>query len=545
MNSLLETLKQLGPARLGIMGAMLVGLLLFFVFVSFRVSAPEMKLLYSDLNSTDSAAIAAKLEESEIRYEVSPDGARITVPEDQVGKARMLLAAAGLPGGGSMGYEIFDEQSGFGTTNFVQNINQVRALEGELSKTISAVESVRNARVHLVLPQRELFSRESRPASASVFIGTRPGAQITREQILAIQSLVASAVPDLKASDVSIIDSNGNLLARGEGADVNLTSIKAEEMRRSLESNLTQKVEDQVSRVVGYGKVRATVTTEMNFDQISTNEEMYDPEQQVVRSSQVVQENSTERDTGAKEVSVEKNLPSSGEDLLVGKEPSAESNRTEEITNFEISRTVRSTTREVGEIKRLSVAVLVDGTYKVDDTGNRIYEPRKQEELDRITALVRSAVGFDEQRGDKVDVVNMQFADADVGDDLLAEELFFGFEKNKLLDLVEIMTVAIMIILVVLLVLQPMVNRLLTSDAPEIDDSVETSLLAAAPAGPALPSPTMDFQPAEAEREESLINIQGVEGKVKASSLKKVEEIVANYPNEAVSVIRSWMTQEG
>ncbi|MCK6418078.1 MAG: flagellar M-ring protein FliF [Alphaproteobacteria bacterium] len=429
MNSLLETLKQLGPARLGIMGAMLVGLLLFFVFVSFRVSAPEMKLLYSDLNSTDSAAIAAKLEESEIRYEVSPDGARITVPEDQVGKARMLLAAAGLPGGGSMGYEIFDEQSGFGTTNFVQNINQVRALEGELSKTISAVESVRNARVHLVLPQRELFSRESRPASASVFIGTRPGAQITREQILAIQSLVASAVPDLKASDVSIIDSNGNLLARGEGADVNLTSIKAEEMRRSLESNLTQKVEDQVSRVVGYGKVRATVTTEMNFDQISTNEEMYDPEQQVVRSSQVVQENSTERDTGAKEVSVEKNLPSSGEDLLVGKEPSAESNRTEEITNFEISRTVRSTTREVGEIKRLSVAVLVDGTYKVDDTGNRIYEPRKQEELDRITALVRSAVGFDEQRGDKVDVVNMQFADADVGDDLLAEELFFGFSR--------------------------------------------------------------------------------------------------------------------
>lgn len=544
MNSFLETLKQLGPARLGIMGAMLVGLLLFFVFVSFRVSAPEMKLLYSDLTNTDSAAIAAKLEESQIRYEISPDGARITVPEDDVGKARMLLAAAGLPGGGSMGYEIFDQQSGFGTTNFVQNINQVRALEGELARTISAVDSVRSARVHLVLPQREIFSRESRPASASVFIGSRPGAQINREQILAIQSLVASAVPDLKATDVSIIDSNGNLLARGEGADVNLGSIKAEEMRRSLETNLTQKVEDQVSRVVGFGKVRATVTTEMNFDQISTNEELYDPEQQVVRSSQVVQENSLERDTGAKEVSVEKNLPSSGEDLLVGKEPSAENNRTEETTNFEISRTVRSTTREVGEIKRLSVAVLVDGTYKVDDAGVRTYEPRAQEELDRITALVRSAVGFDEKRGDKVDVVNMQFASADVGDDLLADELLMGFEKNKLLDLVEIMTVAIMIILVVLLVLQPMVNRLLSSDAPEIDDSVEASLLAAAPASPALPSPAMDFEPAEVEREESLINIQGVEGKVKASSLKKVEEIVANYPNEAVSVIRSWMTEE-
>ena len=544
MNSFVETLKQLGPARLGIMGAMLVGLLLFFVFISFRVTAPEMKLLYADLSVNDSGAIAAKLEESQIRYEISQDGGRVTVPENDVGRARMLLAEAGLPGGGSLGYELFDKSSGYGTTNFVQNINQVRALEGELARTISSVESIRSARVHLVLPQRELFSRESRPSSASVFLGIRPGTQVTPEQILSIQSLVASAVPDLKPSNVTITDSAGNLLARG-GDENNLLPMKAEELRRSFENNLTRKVMDQVSRIVGFDRVSATVTAEMNFDRISTNEELYDPETQVVRSSQVSNENSLERDPAPREVSVEKNLPNQGEDLLVGKEPTAENNRTEEITNYEMSKTVRNTVREVGDIKRLAVSVLVDGKYVTDDQGVKNYEPRSQDEIDRITALVRSAVGYDEKRGDTIEVVNLQFSSIDTGEDINAENLLFGFEKGKILDLVEIITVAVMIILVVLLVLQPMVNRLLASDTPEVDDGMEADLLAATPLSPALTGPGMDFEPPEmGGREESLIDIQGVEGKVKASSIKKVEEIVSNYPNETVAVIRSWMTQE-
>jgi flagellar M-ring protein FliF len=547
VNSFLETLKQLGPSRLGVMAAILVGLLMFFIFVSLRISSPEMDLLYADLTTEDSAAIAAKLEESEIPYKISPDGGRVSVGKPDVGRARMLLAQDGLPNGGNMGYEIFDEKSGFGTTNFVQNINQVRALEGELARTISSLENIRSARVHLVLPQRELFSRESKPSSASVFLGIRPGATVAREQIVAIQSLVSSGVPELKTQNVSIIDSNGNLLARGGDTDLNLMTMKAEEMRRAYETRLMDKIESQVGRVVGFGSVRANVTAEINFDRISTNEELFDPEQQVVRSSQVTEENSLEREPPPEDVSVENNLPAVNTDLLNGDEPTAENNRTEEVTNFEISKTVRNTVREVGEIQKLSVAVLVDGRYTTDAEGVKTYVPRPQEELDQISALVRSAVGFDEDRGDKVEVVNMQFAEVDTDSEFSDDQQLFGFDKGELLDVAEVLTVAIMIILVVMLVLQPMVNRLLTTQAPEIDEELEADLLAARPPNPALAAPKNDdFEIPESgpSVDEIMINIQGVEGKVKASSMKKVEEIVQNYPNETVSVIRSWMTQE-
>lgn len=546
MNSFLETLKQLGPARLGIMGAIILGLLIFFVFVSLRVSTPEMKLLYKDLSSVDSGAMAAKLEESQIPYDVSLDGSQINVPADQVGKARLLLAESGLPNGGSLGYELFDKQSGFGTTSFVQNINQVRALEGELARTISSMDGIRSARVHLVLPQRELFSRESRPSSASVFLGLRPGTVLERNQILAVQSLVASAVPELKATNVSLIDNNGNLLARGGDDEQSLQGMKAEEVRRSMETQMTQKVEDQLGRIVGFGNVRATVTAEINFDRISTNEELFDPNGQVVRSTQTSEEKGLEREPVDKNISVQNNLPGITGETLANQAPTSQNDRTEEVTNFEISKTVRSTVREVGEIKKLSVAVLVDGRYKTNEKGEKVYEPRSKEEIDQITALVKSAVGFDETRGDTIEVVNMQFANVMTDDSMLTDDKLFGFERADLLNAAEVLTVAIMIILVVLLVLQPMVGRLLTPEAKEMEDDLEAELLGARPSSPALAGPAGDGDyNLEGVSDDELVSISGVEGKVKASTIKKVEEIVDNYPAETVSVIRSWMTQEG
>ena len=382
--------------------------------------------------------------------------------------------------------------------------------------------------MHLVLPQRELFSRESRQSSASVFLGLRPGVNIASEQISSIQSLVASAVPELDVANVSIIDNTGKLLARGGVDESAMMSGQAEERRLGYESRLTQKIEDQVSRIVGFGNVRATVTAEMNFDRISTNEELYDPEGQVIRSSQVTEENNTERENNAAEnVSVENQLPGVGGDLLLDGEPSLESNRIEEVTNFEISRTVRSTVREVGEIQRMSVAVLVDGRYIEDADGNKTYEPRSEQEIQQITALVRSAAGYDESRGDTLEVVNMQFADIVVEEEFVDERFLFGFEKSDLIDIAEILTISIMIILVVLLILQPMVGRLLESERPsQNDDEIERELLAASAPQPALAAPD-NAGPNEIPEEDSLINIQGVEGKVKASSIKKVEEIVA------------------
>ncbi|WP_435640016.1 flagellar basal-body MS-ring/collar protein FliF [Micavibrio aeruginosavorus] len=545
MNSFMDTLRQLGPARLGIMGGVLVTLLIFFIFVSMRVSTPSLKLLYSDLSTTDSASVAAKLEESQIRYDVSPDGTRIMVPESEVGRARMLLAEAGLPNGGSMGYELFDQQSGFGTTNFIQNINQVRALEGELARTIGALGPIKAARVHLVLPQRELFSRENRPASASVFIQLNQGARLEREQIMSIQSLVSSAVPNMKADSVSVIDSQGNLLARGGEQDTSLMAMKAEEMRRAYETRLTQSVEDIIGRTVGYGRVRATVTAELNFDRITTNEEVFDPESQVARSVQTVEELNSEKESAPQDVSVQNNLPGISGDLLGEPGSSVEGSRVEETTNFEISKTVRNRVSEVGEVKRLSVAVLVDGTYVTDAEGNKTYQPRSEQELEQIRQLVRSSIGYDESRGDTVEIVNMQFADMDIVSDDVSN-LLFGFERSDILRAAEIITVAIMVILVVLLVLQPMVGRLLATEGlTDEDDGDQQTLLSARAPTPALTGPGGEqFSPPEAEEEDSLIDMKQVEGKVKASSVRKVEDIVSTYPAETVSVIRSWMSQE-
>lgn len=548
MNSFLETLKQLGPARLAIMGSVLLGLMIFFIFVSLRVSSTEMKLLYSDLSSMDASAIAAKLEEVKIPYEVSTDGTRVMVSDTEVGRARMLLAEAGLPNGGSMGYEIFDKQNGFGTTNAVQNINALRALEGELARTISSLDPVRSARVHLVLPQRELFARENRPASASVALGLRPGKRIEQEQIAAIQSLVASAVPELKAESVSIIDQNGSLLARGGGdTSDSQAAMKAEELRLKQEQRLTQTIEDLVGRTVGYGKVRASVTAELNFDRITTAEELYNPEQQVARSTQTVEEKAQEQEESSGDnVSVENNLPGVAGATSGAQGPMSNSNRTEETTNYEIGKTIRNTVREGGEIKRLSVAVLVDGTYKTDDKGNKTYEPRSDEEVQKISALVKSAIGFDEKRGDTLEVVNMQFAEIDTSEEL-PDNTFFGFDKNKLLDVAEVITVAVMIILVILLVLQPMVGRLLSTEGDTgLDDEAERDLITAGPRPPALEGPVQEFEQSKLDEDDgsSMIDVQKVEGKVKASSVKKVEDIVDAYPTETVSVIRSWMTQE-
>lgn len=558
MNSFLETLRKLGPARLAVMGAVILGLLVFFVFISMRISTPSLKLLYSDLSTVDSSAIAAKLESEEIRYNVSTDGTRVMVPATEIGRARMLLAEAGLPNGGSLGYEIFDNQSGFGTTNFVQNINQVRALEGELSRTISSLETVRSARVHIVLPQRELFSRESIEARASVVLNVEPGERIDRKRAMAIQSLVSSAIPDMKAQNVSVLDQSGTLLVRGEEDEGALFDNRSEELKRATENRMRQNIEEIVGKIVGFGNVRATVTADLNFDRITTNEEIYDPET-VVRSTQVTEESNVEREPLDNEVGVENNLPGAGNNLLLNQEPTAENNKVEEVTNFEISKTIRNRVSEIGEIRKLSVAVLIDGTYTTqtneDGEETKTYQPRTQEELDQISALVRSAVGVDEGRGDIVEVVNMQFADIPV-DDMFEDDRIFGFETSEIKDLVEVIIVTIAIVLVVLLVLRPMVGRIL--EVPETkEEEIEIDLLSSN-AHPALEGPRGDGGDYDDDehsngnpllsssgRNDEMIDMTKVEGQVKASSLKKVEDIVDAYPAETVSVLRSWMTQEG
>jgi flagellar M-ring protein FliF len=548
-SGVLSVINQIGPARLGIMGGVLLLLLMFFVFVSMRVSAPEMQVLFSDISSAESSALALKLDEAQIRYDISADGTQFLVSQKDISKARMIAVKEGLPSGGAMGYELFDQQSGFGTTNAQEKLNRKRALEGELARTISSLDQIKSARVHLVLPERELFTRQTAPASASVLLSVKGrGGSLGREQIASIQALVASAVPEMKPSDVSVSDTTGRLLARGGDEEETLMTVKAEEMRRAYEKRLTRAIEDLVGRAVGAGKVQAIVAADLNFDRVTQNEEIYDPESQVVRSSQLVEESSSERDTGKQGVSVENNLPVGGAgDLLLDNGPTAQANRLEETTNYEVSRVVKNTVKEAGEVNRLSVSVMVDGIYTTNAEGERVYQPRSDEELSKIDSLVRAAIGFNDDRGDTITIETLQFASLDV-EDLAADDKLLGFEKNQILDTVEILTIFIMGILVILLVLRPMVGKLLETSntahrrADELEE--QAALIAAGQSNPALPSPEMGLSTGEDGEGGDMIDMNKVDGQVKASSIKRVEDIVDSYPAETVNVLRNWIAEE-
>jgi len=562
MGGLLQTLRGLGPARLGMMGAVMVGMLIFFFFLTSRMSTGQMGLLYSDLPTSDSAAIVQKLETLQVPYTVSPDGMQIRVPTEQVGKLRMAMASDGLPSGGGVGYEIFDKQNSFGTTSFVQNINQVRALEGELARTISSVEGIRAARVHLVLPERELFAKEAQPATASVFLTLRGSVTLTREQVAAIQHLVAAAVPQLKPQAISIIDNEGNLLARGStdnDNDAGAGSQSGDDMKREFETRMQQQIEDLIGRTVGYGHVRASVSADMDFDRVVTNEEKYDPEGQVARSTQTVTEkaSSSEGASGGS-VSVANNLPG-GQASNAGGANGSNNNRTEETTNYEIGKKVTNSVKELGSVKHLSVAVLIDGNYTADKSGKQTYAPRAQDEMTKYEDLVKSAIGFDEKRGDTIKVENMQFArDAEAAAPEM--QLPLGLTKDDLTKLLETVVLGLVAIMFILLVVRPLTTRVMaTMPAPlpgggfggaaTGGNAMLTDQTGAGHA-PQLTGPSgSNFNPEQlAERAmqveseiERMINLEQVEGRVRASSLKKISEIVDKHPEQAVAILRTWL----
>ncbi len=544
METLIHALRNLGPVRLAIMGAIMLGMIGFFIFLATRLATPSMVLLYGDLSADDSSRITSQLSSQNIPFELSQGGSQIMVPSDRALKLRLGLAGQGLPSGGSIGYELFDEQQSIGTTSFVQNINLVRALEGELARTIQTLSTVRSARVHLVLPRRELFSRDKSLPSASLTLRLGSGS-LEKDQIAGLQHLVAAAVPGLVPNRVSIISSSGKLLARGfEDDSPSSLAAKSEEQRRNFERRLSRTIESLLEKTVGFGKVRAEVKADMDFDRISTTDEKFDPDGQVVRSTQSVEETNQTRDTeGTQPVSVGTNLPDPNAASGESTSSSAAQSRTEESVNFEVSKKIINHVREVGILKRLSVAVLIDGVRGLDDDDEPTYEPRSEAEMELLAILVRGAIGFNADRGDTVEVINMEFAE--VVEEEIALELFFGLDKNDLLRMAEVLVLSIVAILVILLVVRPLVSRAFES-IPSAAAAGERLLAdQAAAAAAALTAPGIPSEATvEEEQFEELIDIDRVEGRVKASSVKKVGEIVEKHPEEALSIVRAWMYQE-
>jgi len=553
VNAFLQMLRGLGPMRLAAIAGVSVSVLGFLIYLMSRIAAPQMELLYGDLDLGDSKQIIERLTTEKVPYELRKDGTEIWVPKDRKLDLRVRMAEQALPSGGRMaGYELFDKQDALGSTSFQQNVTMIRAMEGELARTIRSIDRVKAARVHLVLPQREAFSRETQEPSASVVLKMQGSQRLEKGQVLAIQHLIAAAVPKMKPSRISIVDDKGTLLAKGFDNSQDYLAETAEEMRLKYEARLVKTIEDLLERTLGPGRVRAEVNVEMDMSRAVTTEETFDPETKVVRSQVTINEGEQSEDVDPTPVTVQQNLPDPNASASGNTRTQSKSSKNQETVNYEISRKTKNTVREIGEIRKVSAAVVVDGVRdKSADGKNSTYRDRTPEELAQIEALVKSAIGFTRDREDQVKVASMPFYKGDELD--MAEEpgeFIFGMRREFVEKVASNLGLSVVAILFLLLVLRPLISRAIESMQGQVGPDGRRLLTAEGGAMPQLTGPgaVALASPGLGGEEEviadELIDIDKVEGRVKASSIRKIGEIVEKHPEEALSIIRNWMYQE-
>ena len=532
MNKLLEQLSNFGVGRLAVIFGLTAGVAAALALFVMGMNSSSQALLFSGLEPQDARTVTERLDQAGIAYELREGGSAVYVGSDDVDTARMRVAADGELGFGSVGYEIFDETDALGTTSFVQNVNAKRALEGELARSINTLAAVSGARVHLVLPERRLFSRDAMDPSASVVINTR--GELSQSQVATIRNLIATAVPDLASNRITVADQSGRLLASPSGEE-GASAQRLEERRGDVEADMRAKILDVVEGVVGPGRARVVVTAQLSRESMTENSQRFDPDGRVLRSEESTEERTRDVDGRDAAVSASENLPE--EETAEPGEPTttSSSDRESEIRNFEISTTNTTRVREAGAVERLSVAVAVDGVTQLGEDGGTQYQPRPEAELQEIRDLVAAAMGYDAERGDTLEVRNLRFDRPDLTAGTPAPE---GFSLNQL-DLMRIAEIAILFItalLIVLLVARPLVKGVLAGPQPALAGAGAGAGTAAIASGGgeqvALPEPS--------EPEET-IDIAQIDGQVKKSSVRKVSNLVKDHPEESLAILRNWM----
>ena len=576
MQAFFDFVKSLGAARMAAMAAVTLALIGFFSFLMIRMTTPQMVPLFTDLTLDDSASIVKELDRQGVTYELKTDGSSILVAREKVAHLRMSLAEGGLPKGGGVGYEIFDKSEALGTTSFIQNINKLRALEGELARTIRSLDRVEAARVHLVLPDRPLFSRDKAEPSASIVLRVR--GTLEPAQVRAIRHLVATAVNGLKPDRVSIVDETGKLLADGAAPDNADGAI--DDRKLAYEKRMRSQVEAIVSSIVGPGHARVEINADFDMNRVTQTSDKYDPDGRVVRSSQTREEQAGAGGGAGGPVSVGNALP--GAVNSGGGGGGDQSHKTEETVNYEISHTTKTEVIEAGSIKRVSAAVLVDGIYSKNDKGELTYQPRPKEEIDRIASLVRSAIGFDAKRGDQVEVVNLRFANATPSpiNEPTGWMSYLQFSKDDIMRGAELGVMALLSLIVLFTVVRPLVRRIVTPEGAQAAmvagavgaAGVAGAIGVAAPGGGGgmtvsgggggvtvsgggpgsittsgganISIVGSDEAVAISNRTSAMIDVAKVQGQVHAQSVQKVGELAEKNPHEAVSIIRSWLHED-
>lgn len=546
--------------------------------IMLRGEASDKKLLFSGLDLEEANEITSKLETAGVDYTLEGGGSAVFVDSAKVEDARMMLSEQGLPTRGSIGWEIFDKSDALGETQFVLNIKQLRAMEGELERTIAAYDMVQSARVHLSVPDRPLFQQNSEKPKASVVLKIT-GNQMSSEKVRAIRNIVASQVPGLTVSAVTVTSTDGRLLAAATD-ESDPSGISAgggtatDERRAALEESYRKKVLDVIENIAGPGAAKVTVSVEADFNKVTQSSETYNPDGRVVRSESTVEDSSSNKDMApGDETTVANNVPT-GADPAAPPQPKSESNsnRTESTVNYEIDKTLRTEVVEGGKIQRLSVAVAIDHMRVPGAEGQpATWAPRPPEEIARLTSLVKSAVLFNEQRGDVVTVESAAFARPDTALDGGEAPGPFDFDKFDLVRVGEIVALLFTALALVFFVLRPLIGGLFAKPEPaDLPPEIlalkggkrakaiaaHQAAVAAAVAAPQAGEVTyvqaqaegggrvVGFDMPTPDRLDAGIDVARISGQVRASSIKKISEVVASHPDESVAIIRSWLAEE-
>jgi len=496
--------------------------------MSFWVKTPDLQLLYANLSEKDASAIVDNLKTQNIPYELSNQGKTIRVPSNQVHEVRLKMASEGLPEGSEVGLEIFDKTA-LGMTDFIQKLNYQRALQGELARTIKTLDSISSARVHLVIPKQTLFIREKAKGKASVTIKTNAGRSLSQRQVQGIVHLISSSVEGITADNVVVVDDKGRLLSGSQSANAGAARSSSNyQHQRKVEKEFEKTILAMLEDALGEGMIIARVTADLDFEKNDQTEEIYDPESQVVRSQQTATESVVGASPAGGVIGVQAQLPAGQNEGGTGtsSQPSKR-DKNNSVLNYEINKITRIVSKPTGIIKKLSVAVMVDGVMAENEAGDTEYKARTKEEMEQYLQLVQSAVGYNQERGDQIKVENVKF---DRTTELLrAKEL----EREKQIDLAfqvgKYILGLIFVILFFTKVIKPMIAWMTTSVAPEEEETEEEKV-----AG---------MSEAQKLEEEEMQRLE--EGLASASEMRKsVLDFITKDPKYTSAVVRKWLREK-
>ena len=541
---MIEFLKKFSRSKLILFALLTLFVLGAMVYLTISISRPSFSPIYSNLSEQDRNTVTLKLQSMGINYQVIKKNSQILVPTDKVLSLRMYFAQEGLINSGNIiGYEIFDRETGLGNSQFLNNVNVIRALEGELSRTINSLAHIEASRVHLVLPKKELFSKVDTKPSASVMLKPRNATVISRKEVKAIANLVAKAVPELSVDNITVIDSTGNLLSLPEQEFDNALGdgFNTIEYQSLIENKLKIMIENLLESRVGLGKARVSVNAKINPTKEVISSEIFDPEGRVIRSKKTSEESEND-ESDAENVSVANNIPNANQEY--GDNPNKDlkkKRKADDITNYEISKTVVNKIIERGAIEKVSVAVMLDGIYSYDEkTKKHQYYPRTESEINQLKTLVQSAIGYDEKRGDRVEIINLEFTTDDAFSNASQKQNWFDINGK---NLIQVGMIGFILILLILFILRPLLVRLLEGNKKAMDNINQF------------------FSPNNNELSQRVNNevgendmsaSQGVDKKVELlhgdarynSAVDSVNDLVSQYPDETSGIIKKWVNSD-